>query len=172
MKKYYVCYILLLFLVACSNGEAESTESNEDDTLQSKLNIAVVGSPPSVETDKVTYTTIELSKLIKDNATLEEYDALFIMPDVFKEASQDKYTLSFKEVVIPTVFINTKKRHLPFVTEGMSYENAPKVIETDHFAVIYMYSGGEENREDIWYVEKKGSEEKNYQKLYERIENL
>ena len=67
------------------------------------------------------------------------------------EADDDKYVATYKDLQIPTFFIETTKLHLPFVNEGITYETARKIDGENVYAVGYLYSGTEEEyKDDIW----------------------
>ncbi|WP_338749310.1 hypothetical protein [Bacillus sp. FJAT-52991] len=76
--------------------------------------------------------------------------SLFIMPEHFSEADDDQYVTTYKDLTIRTFFNETKKAHLPFVHEDVTYETAPK-IDGNAYAVGYLYSGTkQEYKDDVW----------------------
>ena len=136
----------LLFLFACSNDEVQYQNYNG-----APLKIAIVGDIPTVNTDKIEFETIPIEVVKEDISRISnDFDALFIMPVAFTEASKDQYVQMYKDLTIPTIFMNSEKRHFPFVNEGMDYETAPE-LDYPNYATAYLYTGGEENREDIWH---------------------
>ncbi|MGV2619722.1 UNVERIFIED_CONTAM: hypothetical protein N8J90_00985 [Halobacillus marinus] len=162
LKKSLFFSVLVLFLLAACS-EAEGTEP---------WKAAVIGKLPDFSDETVDFSSYSLKEWTEDGSLSDQYDALFVMPDQFAEASQDKYVSMFKESSVPVVFVKSEKRHLPFVTEGMDYEATPDAAKADYFATIYEWTGGEENREDVWYIEDTEDDSANYQHLLEKLASI
>ena len=56
---------------------------------------------------------------------------------------------TYQGLTIPTFFIESQKRHLPFVNENLTYETAPEIDGV--YATGYLHGGTEEeNKTDVW----------------------
>ena len=176
MKRFiFILVSITFFLIACSNDDNSSKASGSgESSLNTTLEIAYVGQTPEVNDENINLTSLQLDDVNEERENLEsEYNVIFFMPDIFSEASQNKYTTMFKELTIPAVFIETEKSEIPFVTEDMSYDEVPEVAETDHFAIIYTYNGeGNDFKEDVWYIDNSEDVNDNYRNLFKKIEEL
>ncbi|MGP4062892.1 hypothetical protein [Halobacillus sp. H74] len=135
----------LLLVAACSEDNVKYKKYDG-----APLNIAVVGESPDIDNELINFIDFQM-KEVGANTVSNEYDSIFVMPDEFEEASKDKYVQLYKELTIPIFFIDSSKRALPFVREGMNYETAPE-INNPYFATGYLYTGGERDRADKWQI--------------------
>lgn len=139
--------IFAVVLVACNKDEIKS------DIYEGKdLSIAIVGEKPEIREENVSFTEKTLEEISQNVEDISnEFDAVFIMPTQFLHADDDKFVKTYKSLAIPTFFIDSKKRHLPFTTEGMTYLNAPEIEGENSYAVGYLFSGTEkEYKDDVW----------------------
>ena len=88
------------------------------------LTIGIIGEAPDIREEQVKFVTIQFSDL-GDEKFQEQYDAIFITKDNLSEAAGDKYASIYKESIIPFFFIQSEKSHVPFINEGLSYEEVP-----------------------------------------------
>ena len=148
MKKIMPFVILLMFFLgACNKDEVKSEIYSGRD-----LSIVVIGDIPEVREENITFTQKSLEEIAGDiKKTSNEFDAVFITPAQFSEADDDKYVATYQGLTIPTFFIESKKRHIPFVNENLTYENAPEIEDELSYATGYLYDGTkEETTADVW----------------------
>ncbi|SDN14300.1 hypothetical protein SAMN05518871_103416 [Psychrobacillus sp. OK028] len=146
MKKIMSFIIVLTFILgACNKDEVKSEIYNSRD-----LSIIVIGDIPEVIEENITFTQKSLEDIAGDvKNTSNEFDAVFITPVQFAEADDDKYVETYQGLTIPTFFIESPKRHLPFVNENLTYETAPGIDGV--YATGYLHGGTEEeNNTDVW----------------------
>ncbi|GGD13571.1 hypothetical protein [Pontibacillus salipaludis] len=137
MKKLFILFIVIGFvLVGCKN-EDESGKTNEPSKSDSEINhvdssknadvepyngqtlkVAVVGTSPKVREDNVRFNEISFKKL--RNGELSTYDAVFVMKENLAEASQSQYVNVYKKHEIPFFFI-AAKNSIPFILKSEEY---------------------------------------------------
>ncbi|WP_040225468.1 hypothetical protein [Bhargavaea cecembensis] len=174
MKKGYLLVLLLvLSLAACSPGHPEKAEYDGK-----PLKIAFAGEKPEYTNERVTFEEIPLDGIAdKADDLSADYDALFVMPDVLEELSTDEYTSFFRSLSIPSAFVDADKGHLPFITEGVSYQTGFDLDNGSH-STVYLNTDGPENREDAWYfyLEDENGHDKSLEEVYteilQRVEEL
>lgn len=134
----------ILFLVACSNEEVRYDGM--------PLNIAVIGDIPELKNEKIHFELLSLKKLSEDTSNISKtYNAIMITPLAFEAASDDKYVEVYKGLETPIIFFNSKKRHYPFVNEGVTYETANfDVLDNGSHTTIYIHDV-KMNKEDAWF---------------------
>ncbi|EGA90518.1 putative lipoprotein [Planococcus donghaensis MPA1U2] len=139
----------LLILEACNLQTEEpkrqiqevNERSNRLEYLGRNLEIAVLGSPPKVNTDKVTFTSVDIEKL--SIQTAEEYDGFFVMEEYLERAADGPYTKVFANSNVPFFFIGTEASYLPFVDDEVSYEDYAKRIHNEEIFAQGYYPGAE-----------------------------
>ncbi|WP_203363755.1 hypothetical protein [Bacillus sp. REN10] len=139
--------MLVMFVLAgCNKNEIQSEIYKGQD-----LAIGVVGEIPEVREKNIDFEALSLKEISANTKEVsDKFDSVFIMPEQFAEADDDQYVATYKALKIPTFFFESKKAHLPFVHEDVTYETAPNMEETA-YAVGYLYSGEEEEyKDDVW----------------------
>ncbi|MET3576508.1 hypothetical protein ACFFIY_09060 [Bhargavaea ullalensis] len=142
-------FILILFLAICAVACSPKPES---ETYDGKLlTIAYVGEKPAYESSKISYKEVPVEGIQSAAEDLSaDFDALFVMPGTFEKLSTDSYTPFFHGLSIPVAFVGSEKGHLPFITEGVTYQTGFDLGNGSH-STVYMNTGGAEKREDAWY---------------------
>ena len=118
-----IALLLIMFLLAACNKE----KSFEFPPYEGKdLTIGVIGEQPDIDSDKIRFQELSFDELLQEVESIpEQFDAIFIMPEELSEAADDELAEIYKQLTIPTIFIDSRKSSLPFVTEGVSFESAP-----------------------------------------------
>lgn len=150
MKKIWYLPLLFLFLTAgCSLEVTTSTSSSVSNAVQEEsienyvpyngadLKIGTVEIVPEVNEKNITFTTLTLGDLEKNEAVLNELDAIFIMKDHLDEASASKYTAIYHNLKIPVFFIDTTKSFIPFTEKELNYEEVEDFEDQNYIAGIY-----------------------------------
>ncbi|WP_208324215.1 hypothetical protein [Paenisporosarcina antarctica] len=138
--------LLTFFLGACNKDEVKSEIYSGRD-----LSIIVIGDIPEVREENITFTQKSLEDIAGDvKKTSNEFDAVFITPAHFSEADDDIYVETYQGLTIPTFFIESLKRHLPFVNENLTYETALEIEDETSYATGYLNGGREQNKTDVW----------------------
>ncbi|WP_192987253.1 hypothetical protein [Carnobacterium mobile] len=150
MKKIWCLPLLFLFLTAgCSLEVTTSTSSSVSNAVQEEiienyvpyngadLKIGTVEIVPEVNEKNITFTTLTLGDLEKNEAVLNELDAIFIMKDHLVEASASKYTAIYHNLKIPVFFIDTTKSFIPFTEKELNYEEVEDFEDQNYIAGIY-----------------------------------
>lgn len=118
MKKLIPYFILIFILTACS----KSVDSEEYRGMT--LSIGVIGHAPEVrEKELIDFDEILFSDMENKKIT-SQYDAIIITEENLSEASKPIYKAIYKESNIPFFFIKSKKSHLPFTIDDISYDDA------------------------------------------------
>ncbi|MFD2445446.1 hypothetical protein ACFSO7_15885 [Bacillus sp. CGMCC 1.16607] len=101
----FVLLILIFALSAC-------TQSPDFELYEGKaLRIAVVGEPPKVKEEQVTFSEISFDKLTSEE--MGSYNAVFITEENLTQASESKYAKIYLDSKIPFYFISANS-HIPF----------------------------------------------------------
>lgn len=103
------------------------------------LSLGVVGEVPKIREEHVKFTSISFDELEDYTKLSAEYDAVFIMKEHLSEAAQGKYAKVYKNAGIPFFFIESKKLHMSFVVEELTYEDSLGT-QTDLYAIGYLAS--------------------------------
>ena len=150
MKKIWCLSLLFLFLATgCSLEVTTSTSSSVSSAVQegsienympyngADLKIGVVEIVPEVNEKNITFTTLTLGDLEKNEVILNELDAVFIMKDHLIEASASKYTAIYHKLKIPVFFIDTTKSFIPFTEKESNYKKVEDFENQTYIAGIY-----------------------------------
>ncbi|WP_313467814.1 hypothetical protein [Carnobacterium sp.] len=150
MKKIWCLPLLFLFLAAgCSSETAAPTSSSISNAVQEEsienyipyngadLKIGIVEIVPEVNEKNITFTTLTLGDLEKNEVVLNELDAIFIMKEHLVEASASKYTAIYHNLKIPVFFIDTTKSFIPFTEEELNYKEVEDFENQTYIAGIY-----------------------------------
>lgn len=174
MKK--VLFLLgLLLLAGCSE---EIVEYNGN-----PLKIAVLGEfrdnfNANIEIVEITFEELEETVM---NPNLN-FNALFITPTAFEQASRDEYIKTYENALIPIVYYEAAKGHFAFTKENITYDTLhfKNLINGSH-STIYLHNkipAGNELSEiksdiDIFYFYLNGDRYDIMLKaIYEKIEML
>jgi len=165
--KKFLFILSLLVLVACSNDEAKYDGA--------PLKMAVVGTIPELNNEKIHFETISLDEFSEDTLHIStNFDAVMITPVMFEEASADKLVKAYENAKIPIVFFDSPKRHFPFTREGTTFETAHwESLHNGSHTTIYLYDH-DANREDVWYFYMKDGKGLDilYKEIFQTIETL
>lgn len=169
--KKFLLIISLLLLVSCSNQDVNYEGA--------PLNIAVIGDVPEMNNEKIKFKTITLEEFNeKDLEATSVLDAVMITPSMFEKASEDSFIEVYNNSKLPIIFLDSSKRHIPFVNEDITYQTAPsKSLNNDSHTTIYLNSylaDSEESKEDVWYFYLKDAKKINklYEEVFKKIEEL
>jgi hypothetical protein len=130
VKKVFTIILLLLSVIIITSCKDKETEDLPKFIAYDgkPLLIGVIGNPPTVKEEQITFKKITFSEL--DN--LENYDAVFIMKDHLSEAAEPQFASIFANSKIPFFWIQSEKSYLPFVDAETTYENAPNISSNDY----------------------------------------
>lgn len=166
MKKI-ILILSVLLLVACSHDEVVYDGAS--------LKIAVVGSIPEFNNEKIHFESISLDEFNEDTLRMStNFDAVMITPVMFEEASGDKYVDLYNHSEMPIIFFDSPKRHYPFTRGGATYETAHwESLNNGSHTTIYLYNI-DGLREDVWYFYLKNEKEFDllYKEIFQRVEML
>ena len=172
MKK--VLFVLgLLLLTGCSE---ETVAYNG-----MPLRIAVLGEfhdqyNSNIEIVEITFD--ELEEAVTNPAL--EYDALFITPTVFGQASRDEYIKTYEDALIPIVYYDAAKGHFAFTKENITYDTLhfQNLINGSH-STLYLHNEIPVDNElmksdiDVFYFYLNGDRfDIMLKEIYEKIETL
>ncbi|MEG0438740.1 MAG: amino acid oxidase [Solibacillus sp.] len=166
MKKI-VFFLSLLLVAACSHNEIIYDGA--------PLKIAVVGSSPELNNEKIHFESISLDEFSEDTLRIStNFDAVMITPVMFEETSDDKYVDLYNHSEMPIIFFDSPKRHYPFTRGGITYETAHwESLNNGSHTTIYLYHI-DAFREDAWYFYLKDEKELVllYKEIFQKVEML
>lgn len=164
MRNYFKISVLMLALISiivCNNIKFEKYNGKN-------LTIAVIGEVPNVREDIIEFNKIEFDDLEEDISS--KYDAVFITKDNLLEASQSKYASLYKECKIPIFFIESKKGHIPFTNEELSYEDVPQLSNPPSY-VVGLFNNNDELIYKEYGLYNDVENQKNIEDVYSRMFN-
>lgn len=125
--------LLSLFLSGCSFFSSNDSYFATDYQPYNgaRLTIGTTGIAPAVAEQNISFTRISLEDIQSNNPVLENLDALFITADYFEEGSTTAYDRAYVESTVPVFFIESKKAHVPFTEEDLTYETTVNFPEED-----------------------------------------
>lgn len=133
MKK--VLFLVGLLLLAGCSDEIVAYEGMP-------LKIAVLGEfqdhyNTNIEIVEITFEAIE--EVVTDSTL--QFDALFITPTVFGQASRDEYIMIYEEAIIPIVYYDSAKGHFAFTKENITYDTLhfQNLINGSH-STLYLHN--------------------------------
>ncbi|MCG7344869.1 hypothetical protein MHZ92_12045 [Sporosarcina sp. ACRSL] len=113
MSLYFTWLLLLLALSACSPKlEFKLYEGKP-------LSIAVVGDPPVVGEEQVTFESVSFDELTSE--AIGSYDAVIITEENLVEASESQYADVYLQSPIPIFFISASNP-IPFTVKDVEYD--------------------------------------------------
>ena len=107
--------MLLIALSACAPGSDFELYEGRN------LHIAVIGEPPEVEEERVSFEKISFDELAIEN--LSSFDAVIIRENNLQEAAESQYADVYLDPAVPFFFMGTIL-HLPFTQKDMDYHNS------------------------------------------------
>lgn len=169
MRKISLLFIAVwILLVGCSNKDMNIYKGRD-------LKIAVIGAIPEVREENITFekTTLEDLQHNTDNLS-KEVDAIMIMKEFLHEADDDQYVAAYRSLTIPTFFMQSTKVHVPFVNEGVQYDDII-VVDPANFATGFLDLGTDEKiKEHTWRytLGKKPNIQDVYSQIFATIESV
>lgn len=143
--------ILFLFVISACSSQTEDTqqevvEPNKQDTqeeyLGRNLEIGVLGTPPEIDSEKITFSTVEIEELSTE--TVEQYDSFFVMEEYLERAADGPYTEVFANSDVLFFFIQTEAYYFPFVDDEISYTDYSKRVHDEEIFSLGYYPAAEE----------------------------
>lgn len=179
MKRCFILFVLLFYMTGCENNQKLIIPYEGQ-----KLHIAIIGEIPEIQNKYITFEAISLDDLNKEVKYLSnEFDAIMITPNMFVDASQDKYSEAYYNVELPIVFWNSSKAHYPFVKNKINYlnenevslnhSNVPHSMDNQSHSTLFLYDI-ETSREDAWFfnLDNNNDLKKIYTEVFNKIEEL
>jgi len=139
------------------------------------LKIGVIGAIPEVREENIDFQVITFEELKYNTESLsKELDAIMIMKEFLHEADDDQYVAAYRALTIPTFFMQSTKVHVPFVNEGVQYDD---IIEVDpaNFSTGFLDLGTDEKiKEHTWRytLGKKQNIQDVYSQIFATIESV
>lgn len=166
----YLSFVLLIFLLSAC------TQSPDFELYEGKsLRIGVVGEPPEVKEEQVTFSKISFDNLTREE--IDSYDAIFITEENLHQASESKYTYTYLNSPIPFFFISANS-HIPFTVKETEFDESWNWTAGNNYAVGVLTSNEEDETIKSWgfglYNDKKTDEniKEVYSRIFETIEGL
>lgn len=143
--------ILFLFVIAACSSQTDDTqqedvEPNKQDTqedyLGRNLEIGVLGTPPEIDSEKITFSMVEIEELSIE--AVEKYDSFFVMEEYLERAADGPYTEVFANSDVLFFFIKTEAYYFPFVDDEISYTDYSKRVHDEEIFSLGYYPATEE----------------------------
>ncbi|MBY0121602.1 hypothetical protein [Bacillus sp. S/N-304-OC-R1] len=167
----YLSFVLLILIFALS----ACTQSPDFELYEGKsLRIAVVGEPPEVKEEQVTFNEISFDSLTGEE--IGSYDAIFITEENLPQASESNYANIYLESTIPFFFISANSL-IPFTEKETEFNKSWSWTAGISYAVGVITSK-EDKSSKSWgfglYNDKKTDEniKEVYSRIFETIEGL
>lgn len=136
MKKLITFLLFIFILTACSKSR-DTVDSEE--YMGKQLSIGVIGHAPEVrEKKRIEFDEILFTDMENINITAQ-FDSIIITEENLSEASKPIYKAIYKESNIPFFFIKSKKSHIPFTIDDISYDDALD-FNTGEYATGLLYA--------------------------------
>ena len=144
--------VLLLFVIAACSSQTEDTQQEDvepikqdtkEEYLGRNLEIGVLGTPPEIDSEKITFSTVEIEELSIE--TVEQYDSFFVMEEYLERAADGPYSDVFEKSDVLFFFIQTEAYYFPFVEDEISYLDYSTRISDEEIYALGYYPGDEEN---------------------------
>lgn len=162
--KRIIIFLSVVCLAACSKGDVKYDGA--------PLKIAVIGEVPKFHTKNIHVEALSLDKFREEPSIIEvNFDAVLLAPDVFEAASDDKFVDVYTSSEVPIVFLDSSKRHFPFVNEGITYDTAFDSLTNGSHTTIYLHDDDETDA-FYFYLDDKKNENALYTDLFKKIEAL
>jgi len=132
--------LLSIALVGCSSDPVRAPNYEGK-----PVTIGIIGTPPAMRERNVNFEQIDFDQLEEVDSS-SRYDAVFITEEHLSEAADSKYAPIYKTAGVPFFFIESKKSHLPFISEQRTYEEFPD-MNTDAYVSGYF---GDNRNSKYW----------------------
>ncbi|WP_318508754.1 hypothetical protein [Bacillus sp. T3] len=165
---YFLLVTLFVILSACSQNPNFELYEGKD------LRIAVVGEPPAIIEDQVSFSKITFDELA--NKELNSFDAVFVMEENLRQAAESQYADVYLKSKIPFIFVSAKS-HIPFTVKETEYDDSWKWTPGENYAVGVLRSQEGDQLKD-WgfglYNDEKTEEhiKEMYSRIFKSIEEL
>jgi len=158
---YFLIVMQFALLLACS-------QSPDFELYEGKaLSIAIVGEPPELREDNISFSKVSLDELANKN--LDSFNAVLIMEEHLTEAAESQYTDIYLNSTIPFFFISAQN-HIPFTEKDTEYNDSWDWTPGNSYATGVLKSQKDDSLKG-WgfglYNDKKNEE--NIKEMYSRI---
>ncbi|NLL67380.1 MAG: transcription elongation factor GreAB [Clostridiaceae bacterium] len=131
-KKFYIILIILsISLTSCTFRKSVETELYEGKLLT----IGIIGEIPTVREKNISFNKLNFVDLHDDLNS--KYDAIFITKENLSKAADSEFLAVYKSSNIPFFFIQSTKGYIPFIEEGLSYEDASEFSDGSYITGLY-----------------------------------
>ncbi|WP_147533373.1 hypothetical protein [Bacillus marasmi] len=164
---YLLSVTLFVILSACSQNPNELYEGKA-------LRIAVVGEPPVIIEEQVRFSKITFDELA--NKELNSFDAVFVMGENLRQASERQYADVYLNSKIPFFFVSAKS-HIPFTVKETEFDDSWMWTPGENYAAGVLKSQEGDSLQD-WgfglYNDEKTEEhiKEMYSRIFKKIEEL
>lgn len=165
MKTLSLFIAILILLVGCSNNDMNIYKGRD-------LKIAVIGAIPEIREENINFKKITFRDLQNNTENLSaEVDAIFIMKEFLNEADDDQYVLAYRTLNIPTFFMQSTKAHVPFVNEGIRYDDVIDV-QPAGYATGFLNLGTDQDYTWRYELDNKESIQDIYSRIFATVESV
>lgn len=166
MKKLLMGSLIAATALAGCGVDA-STQVKDTSYVGTYLKIGVIGEQPDLQEKDVKFSTLSFEELEDTNQISLKFDAVFITKDNLKQADEEKYVKVYRNLDVPTFFLETTKGFLPFVFEDLTYANASEV--NDAYVSGYLQEKKDSYRFWEYGLNNNQKNDQNVKDLYSRI---
>ncbi len=166
MNKLLFCSLIAATALAgCDSGESKEVKASSYDGTY--LKIGVIGEQPNLRKKNIRFSTLSFEELKDTNNVSSKFDAVFITKNNLKQADEEKYVKVYRELDIPTFFLETTKGFLPFVSEDLTYATASELEHS--YASGYLQEKKDSYRFWEYGLNNNQKNDKNVKDVYSRI---
>ncbi|KZS43067.1 hypothetical protein AWU65_00095 [Paenibacillus glucanolyticus] len=165
MKNAMVLFCICLMLMVCkSNADSVDTPPYEGPPFEGRsLVIGLIGETPNIREENIDFEEVTFKQL--EEGLSSDLDAIFITKEFLVEASNPQYAKVYHHSDIPFFYIESKKSHVPFTIEELSYADVPDLSAYAYATGYY----GEESHYWEYGLYNDVRNESNIQDVYSRI---
>lgn len=142
--------LCLFTMAACSFRTVDTQQEDmelekqygQEEYLGRNLKIGVLGTPPEIDSEKITFDTVEIEELSTEK--VEQYDSFFVMEEYLERAADGPYTDVFANSDVLFFFVQTTAYYFPFVDDEISYVDYSKRVHDEEIFSYGYYPLAEE----------------------------
>lgn len=170
MNCFYFTLLIFVALGLSACTQSPDIEVNQEPHIEmyegKSLRIAVVGKPPIVKEEQVSFAEISFDEMT--NEKISSYDAVIITEENLIKAAESQYADIYLNASIPFFFIQSQKGPYPFTDKDLEYSDARDIPYNNYYATGFLIEGQEEKHWNYGLYNDEVNDE-NIKEMYSRL---